>query len=70
MKETTFFTLIGCLSVISLASGIIGYFYAKQKEEKHGKPSTFRDVYEDNAPKHSNREIDDYAEDCGRAFPY
>lgn len=75
MKQTTFFVLVGCLSVISLASGIIGYLYEKYRSEneKHGEPSTFRDVYEDNEPKpskHSSRDLmEDYFDDCGR-YPF
>lgn len=74
MKETTFFTLVGCLSVISLASGIIGYLYEKHRSEKkmHGEPSTFRDVYEDNAPKRSDIDLmNEYLDDIGRdGYPY
>ena len=52
MKQTTFFVLVGALSAVSLTSGILGLFFAKAAEGK-GKQKTassFRDVYDDNAP--------------------
>lgn len=49
MKETTFFILVGALSAVSLVSGLIGWRLTKRLEyKKHGNPSTFREVYEDN----------------------
>lgn len=75
MKQSTFI-LIGCLSAISLSSGIIGYLFEKYRleKEKHGVPSTFRDVYDDNAPKPSERSsrelMEEYFEDCGGTYPY
>lgn len=76
MKDTTFFIVVGALTVISLASGVLGYLYAEHKEEKenHGDPATFHDLYEDNAPNPypypSNRElIEEYMRDCGCSNP-
>lgn len=52
MKESTFFVIVGILAAVSLTSGVLGWRYAKRKEEteKHGKPDTFNDLLEDNAP--------------------
>lgn len=49
MKESTFFIFLGTLAAVSLTSGFIGWRISKHIEEKkHGNPSTFREVYEDN----------------------
>lgn len=52
MKESTFFVVVGALSVISLASGLIGWRVAKSIDDKkqHGEAQTLRDLYEDNDP--------------------
>lgn len=72
MKDTTFFIVVGMLAAVSLTSGILGWRFSKRQEEKekHGKASTFRDVYEDNAPvscsSRTPRDLaEEYAEDCG-----
>lgn len=81
MKDTTFFLIVGFLSGVSLACGILGLHYSKRKEEKgkHGYSATFNDLYEDNAPKEDNtrypteRELcEEYARDCGWSgdYPY
>lgn len=48
MKATAF--LVGTLAAVSVASGLIFLKTAKHIMEgkKHGKPSTFREVFEDN----------------------
>ena len=53
MNKITFFVLVGALSIISIASGVLGYLCAnlKDEKEKHNDSSTFCDLYEDNAPK-------------------
>ena len=68
MKYTTFFLLIGALAAVSLTSGFIGLCVAEHYEKKkHGKPSTFREVYDDNAP--SDDEVpDDFTEDFLRFY--
>lgn len=51
MKEATFFILVGSLAAVSLASGLIGWHISEHIEKKkHGKPSSFRDLYDDNDP--------------------
>lgn len=52
MNFTSYVIVVGCMSAIAIASGIIGFQYAKhqKKKELHGKAATFRELYEDNAP--------------------
>lgn len=72
MKDTTFFVLVGGLSVISLTCGFLGLWFAKrqEKKEKHGDPSSFREVCKDNAP--SFRELSEELDrDLGNwDYPY
>ena len=68
MKETTFFILVGVLSAVSLTTGIIGWCISKRLDEKyHGKPSTFRDLYEDNEIKFND--VPDFCKSCEHYDP-
>lgn len=69
MKETTFFILVGALSAVSLASGLIGWQISKHIEagEKHGKPSSFRDLYEDNVINFDD--VPDFCTSCEHYDP-
>lgn len=73
------FSYLASFSLLSLASlsvGFIGYLHEKRKTEKAKQESfqTFKEVYEDNAPKPSERSsrelMEEYFEDCGGTYPY
>lgn len=63
-------------SAVSIVAGVTGYFYEKRKTEKAKQENfqTFKEVYEDNAPKPSERSsrelMEEYFEDCGGTYPY
>lgn len=64
------------LSLASISVGFIGYLREKRKTEKAKQENfqTFKEVYEDNAPKLSDRSsrelMEEYFEDCGGTYPY
>lgn len=64
------------LSLASISAGFIGYLHEKCKTEKAKQENfqTFKEVYEDNAPKPSDRSslelMEEYFEDCGGTYPY
>ena len=55
MNETTFFAVVGILTGISLTCSLLGFYLFAKSEKKrkkaHAPAPTFREVYEDNAPK-------------------
>ena len=70
---TAYFVIVGSLAAVSLTCGLLGYGYYKHatKKVKREKPSTFREVYEDNAPKRSDSDLmNEYLDDMGRDYPY
>lgn len=56
MKDAVFFAVVGCLAVVSIGAGVLGYLHEKNQEKPRA--SCFKDLYEDNAPKSSDN--DDY----------
>lgn len=58
MKVTSL--LVGALAAVSVASGLICLKVANHNRagKRHGKPATFRDLYEDNEP------VDDVSDHC------
>lgn len=79
MKQTVFCILTCVLSAVSLTTSVYTIYdiNRQRKIAAHGKPQTFRDLLEDNAPKteRTSRDIaDDFARDCGWAgddiYPY
>lgn len=65
MKETTFFILIGFLSGVSLTCGLLGWHFARMREnkEKSVDGSSFKETFADNAPKSDDSSIPDYESD-------
>ncbi len=73
MKQTIFCILTCVLSAVSLTASAYTIYDINRKKKiaAHGKPQTFRDLLEDNAP--TSRDLAyDFASDCGSAddYPY